>query len=46
MLGLPQITDDQHVTRAALVDLYDRLALGLGEGGPPTPAPVSPPDSH
>ena len=31
MLSLPQITDDQHVTRAALIGLYDRIALGLGE---------------
>jgi hypothetical protein len=45
MLGLPEITVEQYVTRAALVDLYDRLALALGEGGQATPPFLKPPGS-
>jgi hypothetical protein len=38
--SIPPIAPDQDLSRAATVDLYDRLALAFGEGG--TSSPISP----
>jgi hypothetical protein len=45
ILGLSEIAGDPHVSRAALVDLYDRLALALGAGRQALPASEEPPSS-